>query len=200
MKAVYIRISKPNQNAERQYSEDENTLPFIDIISGSIPFIKRPEAIRLMNTEGITQIEVKEVSRLGRNLKDILTTIEYFTEKKIDIYIKNQGLHTLANGKINPTAQMIIAILGTIAQQERDLLIERTKEGVAIAHAQNKYKGRKRGATASVESYRARHFKLIQKAQKLASIGCSVNFIADELQCNRGTLTKLFKLELIKAK
>ena len=95
---------------------------------------------------------------------------------------------------------MIIAILGTIAQQERDLLIERTKEGVAIAHAQNKYKGRKRGATASIVSYKAKHYKLIEKAQKLASHGHRINYISDTLECNRGTLTKLFKLELIKAK
>lgn len=82
MKAVYIRISKASQSSERQLKDDESILTFIDICSGSIPFAQRQEGIKLMNNNSITQIEVKEVSRLGRNLKDILTTLEYFTEKK----------------------------------------------------------------------------------------------------------------------
>lgn len=200
MKAVYIRISKASQSPERQLKEDENILPFIDICSGSIPFAQRQEGIKLMNNNSITQIEVKEVSRLGRNLKDILTTLEYFTERKVDIYIQNQGLHTLVNGKINPTAQMIIAILGTIAQQERELLTERTNEGVAIAKAKGKYKGRKRGAEASIEKYNAKHYTLINKAQEMASKGHSINSISNILECNRITLTKLFDLGLIKKK
>jgi DNA invertase Pin-like site-specific DNA recombinase len=200
MKAVYIRISKASQSSERQLKDDESILPFIDICSGSIPFAQRQEGIKLMNNNSITQIEVKEVSRLGRNLKDILTTLEYFTEKKVDIYIQNQGLHTLVNGKINPTAQMIIAILGTIAQQERDLLIERTNEGVAIAKAKGKYKGRKRGAEASIEKYNTKYFTIINKAQEMALKGHSINSISNILECNRITLTKLFDLGLIKKK
>jgi|TARA_B110000902_G_scaffold87079_1_gene103445 DNA invertase Pin-like site-specific DNA recombinase len=196
MKVVYARISTPDQKHARQL-QTEYDEAFIDIRSGSIPFMERPEAQRLIRTEGVKQVTIKEVSRLGRNLRDILDTLEYFTNKEIDIYIENQGLHTLVNGKKNKTAELIISILGTIAQQERELLLERTKEGVAIAKAQGKYKGRKRGANMSIEKYQKRYSDLIPRVNELRKKGISISVIARTLNINRTTLTKLSNLGLI---
>jgi DNA invertase Pin-like site-specific DNA recombinase len=115
MKAIYVRISTANQKFERQMKEEKNVTYFIDVASGYIPFQKRPEALKLMHDDSITCIEVKEVSRLGRNLADILNTIYFFMDKGVDIYISNQGLHTiLPDGKKNPTAMLLISILGTL--------------------------------------------------------------------------------------
>ena len=186
MKAVYIRISTPDQKIERQLKSDESIIPYIDICSGVIPFEDRPEAKKLMLNKKITSIEVKEVSRLGRNLRDILQTIDYFTSKNVDIYIENQGLHTLVNGKINPTAQMIIAILGTISQMERDLLRERTKEGIAIAKAKGSYKGRKRNTTNKA-TLKLHYVKMVAIQSKLDK-GESIKTIAESCKVSRPTI------------
>ena len=196
MKAVYIRISTSNQSVQRQLKKDTSIVPFIDICSGSIPFEDRTNAKLLMKAKDITCIEVKEVSRLGRNLRDILKTIDYFTEKGIDIYIANQGLHTLLeDGSKNPTAQMIIAILGTIAQQERELLIERTKEGVAIAKALGKFKGRKVGAKSKVE---VKNNILITAIQSKLNEGMSITKVASECSTSRQQIYNWMKEGFIK--
>lgn len=195
MKAIYARISTANQNEERQLKEGYD-FTYVDIISGAKKFKERPEAKKLLKNDKITQITVKEVSRLGRNLRDILDTLEHFTDKGIDIYIENQGLHTIVNGKKNNVAELIISILGTIAQQERELHLERVKEGVQIAKAKGKYKGRKRGSVASLESYKAKYSDIIAKAKPLKREGVSINHIAKTLEKNRGTITKLDKMGL----
>jgi DNA invertase Pin-like site-specific DNA recombinase len=136
------------------------------------------------------------VSRLGRNLRDTLETLEYFTDKGIDIYIENQGLHTmLPNGKTNPTALLIISLLGAIAEQERNLLIERTREGVAIAHANGKYKGRKLGAVNTSEEYERRFGRTICVVQPLFNEGRSVNYVSDFLKQQNTFLDKTTKFK-----
>ena len=149
MKAIYVRVSTPNQNLERQFKKDGRL--FIDICSGSIPFMNRPGAIDLINAIDLGQvdsIQVNAVDRLGRNMNDILNTLKFFTDLGIDIHLENIGLHTMVDGKTNPTAQLVIAILGHIAEMERDNIKQRTKEGIAVARASGKYvpKGRPRGS------------------------------------------------------
>ena len=212
MKAVYIRISTANQKFERQMQSDKTIKPFIDTQSGSVPFAMRPEALKLMHDNEVTSFSVKEVSRLGRNLRDILETLDYFTAKGVDIYIENQGLHTiLPNGKPNPTAMLIISILGTISAQEKELLLERTAEGIAIAKANGKYKGRKRGTTNGIEQMALKFQRTILYANELVKAGRSINYITNQLieqnkslpdankfkGANRMTLNRLRELNLI---
>ena len=211
MKAIYTRISTANQNLERQY-RNEGKL-FQDVCSGSIPFAQRKGAIELMNDESITSIQVCSVDRLGRNLNDILTTLEYFNDKLMDIYIEDIGLHTVANGEVNPIAKMIISMLGCVAEMERANIKERTKQGIAIAkekdkklpHSKRAYRGGKRGRETSNEAYIQRFGKQIYIAQKLANQGMSINSVWKELNdekgynspINRATLTKFFERGII---
>lgn len=203
MKAIYTRISTANQNLERQY-RNEGKL-FQDVCSGSIPFAQRKGANELMNDESITSIQVCSVDRLGRNLNDILTTLEYFNDKLMDIYIEDVGLHTVVNGEVNPIAKMFISILGCVAERERINIKERTKQGIAIAKVKGKFKGGKRGRETSNEKYIERFNKQIYVAQKLANEGKSINAIWKELNdkngynspINRATLTKFFERGII---
>jgi DNA invertase Pin-like site-specific DNA recombinase len=196
MKVVYARISTPNQNQERQMKQD-GTKVYLDICSGTIPFAERTEGAKLLKAKDITQIEVAAVDRLGRNLTDILKTLEHFTSKGIDIYIKNQGLHTMVDGKPNPTATMIIQIMGTIAEFERNTIKERTAQGIAIAKAKGRYKGRKRGANAQIESIRTKHAEKIQVIQSCINEGRSLKSIADEYNYNRGLIYRLIEKGLV---
>ena len=71
MKARYIRVSTLNQNIERQLAKQyKDEILYIDKISGSIPFIKRPEALKLMKDvveNKIKYVSISSIDRLGRN-------------------------------------------------------------------------------------------------------------------------------------
>jgi DNA invertase Pin-like site-specific DNA recombinase len=215
MKAIYVRISTANQKFERQMKEEKNVKYFIDVASGHIPFQKRPEALKLMHDDTITCIEVKEVSRLGRNLGDTLNTIYFFMDKGVDIYISNQGLHTLLpDGKKNPTAMLVVSILGSCAEQETELLKERTREGQALAKLKGHYKGKPRGAKTKRETLLATFHRTIMIAQPLLDNGKSINAVVQNLAkhnellsdenklkgANRVTITRLVKLGILKSK
>lgn len=150
MKAVYIRISTPNQNIERQLKQDKTIVPYIDICSGAVPFSERKNGSLMMRNKKLTEIEVKEISRLGRNLKDILNTIEYFINNGVDIRIENLGINLMVDGKISPMANLIVSMFGAIAEHERNIIKERTQEGREIAKAKGVFKGRKRGAVSNI--------------------------------------------------
>ena len=151
MKAKYIRVSTLEQNAGRQ--TDFNGKQFIDYCSGSIPFNERDEAIRLLKDSSISEVHVHSIDRLGRNTLDIMQTIQYFTNKGINVVSDKEGLQTLIDGKENPIAKMMIGILGTLAEFELSRLKERQAEGIAKKKEKGGYFGRSVGSTESIEVF-----------------------------------------------
>jgi len=154
MTILYTRTSTIEQNSERQLinKKDYNIL-IQDKCSGTIPFFERNggnRILKLSEENKALSITVHAIDRLGRNLLDILNTINYFTKKKVNIYFKQQGLHTLdEEGNENPISKMIISILGVVAEMERKQIRERQLEGIAIAKAKGIYKGRNKGTKES---------------------------------------------------
>jgi len=74
--------------------------------------------------------------------------------KGISICFVSQGLKTLnENGEENPIAKMVISILGVVAEMEKRHINERTAEGIAIARALGKYKGRNQGTKEDVHQF-----------------------------------------------
>ena len=151
MKAKYIRVSTLEQNAGRQ--TDFNGKQFIDYCSGSIPFNERDEAIRLLKDSSISEVHVHSIDRLGRNTLDIMQTIQFFTNKGINVVSDKEGLQTLIDGKENPIAKMMIGILGTLAEFELSRLKERQAEGIAKKKEKGGYFGRSVGSTESIEVF-----------------------------------------------
>jgi len=192
MKVVYARISTANQNIERQMKQD-GTKVYIDVCSGAIPFAERPDGKKLMKAKDVTTIEVASIDRLGRNLSDILSTLEYFTNKGIDIYINDQGLHTMVGNKPNPTATMIIQIMASVAEFERKQIKERTAQGREIAKAKGLYKGRKRGAIQAADKTLDKHAEKIQVIQSSINQGKNLLQISKEYNYNRGLIYRLIE-------
>lgn len=154
MNILYTRISTVEQNNMRQVQNVKDYDFLIeDKCSGAIPFFEREGGKRIekmVSKKDITKITVHQIDRLGRNLLDILNTIEYFNQKKICIHFIQQGIMTLnADGTENQISKMIISVLGVVAEMERNLIKERQAEGVAIAKAKGTYKGRTKGSTLS---------------------------------------------------
>lgn len=148
MKVLYIRVSSIQQRTDRQIvNANDFNLVVEDKCSGSIPFFDRPggkEILGYIQKGIINNISVLQIDRLGRDLRDIINTIHYFTERKISIHFISQGLKTLeSDGTENPITKMIISILGVVGEMERNQIKERTTEGIRLAKARGVYKGRK---------------------------------------------------------
>lgn len=150
MKVLYVRVSTLEQNTDRQkISEKDFDYVVEDRISGSVPFCERPGGVQLMsmlNKGQITSLSVWQIDRIGRDVRDIINTIHLFSFKGVCIHFLSQGLRTLdEEGKENPISKMIINILGVVSEMERNQIRERQLQGIEIAKAQGKYKGRTKG-------------------------------------------------------
>jgi DNA invertase Pin-like site-specific DNA recombinase len=197
MKILYTRISTIEQKTDRQrINENEYALVVEDKCSGTIPFFEREggkEILRYLNEGILTSLSVWEIDRLGRNLRDILNTIHYFTERRITINFINQGLKTLdENGKENSISKLIISILGVVGEMERNQIKERQKDGIRIAKLKGLYKGRKPGNTEDVHTFlnKTKNKKVIELLKK----GLSGRDAAKAAEVHYNTVTKIKKL------
>jgi DNA invertase Pin-like site-specific DNA recombinase len=157
MNILYVRVSSIDQNLDRQKSNQDYKLIVEDKCSGSIPFFDREggKQIQKYFELGILgELHVWEIDRLGRNLRDILNTIHFFSEKNIPVVFLNQGLRTIdIDGNENPIAKLMISILATVGEMERNQSKERQKEGIRIAKLKGVYKGRKQGSNEDLISF-----------------------------------------------
>ena len=177
----YSRTSTVLQNSARQietFKSHEGFDPsrlFVERIQGNIPFMERPEAVKLFdeltNQSEPCTVVVDSIDRLGRNLIDILHTIDLFTKNKINLKSIKEGFTTLLdNGDVNPMAQLVISCMGSIAEMNRNQIKQRALEGIKVAQALGKYQGRKVGATQTDEKLLQRHQTIVKKLQKNISI------------------------------
>ena len=199
----YSRISSATQSANRQV-ENFQKFPnfnsqnlFIDRIQGNVPFMQRPEAIRMFDrltdgeiSEGGKTVIIDSIDRLGRNLLDILHTIKIFTDNGINIQSLKEGFQTIIDGKENPIAQIVVAVMGSIAEMERNRIRERTREGIKIAKAQGKFRGRKPGSVQSDIKLLKRHPVVVSKLKK----GMSYRDIASITGKSTATVAKVKKV------
>lgn len=110
---------------------------FIDRQSGKDT--SRPELKKMMDfvREGDVVI-VESISRFARCTRDLLELVEQLTAKKVEFISKKEALDTST-----PSSRFVLTIFGAVAQLEREYLLQRQKEGIAIAKQEGKYKGRK---------------------------------------------------------
>lgn len=196
----YSRVSTTNQSAGRQienfksHSHFKASNLFVDKIQGNIPFLQRIEAAKLYDevtslNHNVTVV-VDSIDRLGRNLIDILATIENFSNNGVALQSLKEGFTTLLdNGKENPTAKLIISVLGSISEMERNRIKERTNEGIAIARAKGKYKGRKHGSVQTTQQLLSRHPDVVKKLEK----GLTIREIAGITGKSTTTIQKIKK-------
>lgn len=194
MKARYIRVSTGNQKTERQLvKKHPNEKLFIDVISGAIPFKERPKGQELLQDiqNGIINyISVHSIDRLGRNLFDILSTLELLNDKKIILKVDNLGIESLIDNKPNYAFKLIISVMGSIAEMERETLLERQREGIAIAKANGTYKGRVKGSAESDEDFLSKYKNVIKYLKQ----GQSLRVTAKLCETSLGTVQKVKKI------
>lgn len=140
MKIGYIRISTADQNTARQevlMKELGVERVYIDRMSGKNT--DRPELKRMMNfvRDGDVVI-VESISRFARNTKDLLELVEQLTAKQVEFISKKEAIDTTT-----PTGKFMLTIFGAVAELEREYILQRQKEGIALAKQNGVYKGRK---------------------------------------------------------
>ena len=81
---------------------------------------------------------VESFSRISRNTSDLLNLLNEFQKKEISLISLKEDFDFTT-----PTGKLIFTLLAALSEMERDILLERQKEGIALAKLQGKYKGRK---------------------------------------------------------
>lgn len=194
MKARYIRISTSNQKAERQLvKQHPNEKLFIDVVSGAVPFSDREKGRELLiqvEQGHISRISVSSIDRLGRNLADILATLDIFEKNNVVVKVDNLGIESLLKGKANPAFKLIVSVMANIAEMERETLLERQKEGIAIAKAKGVYKGRVRGSKESKDEFLSKYKEVIKYLKQGQSLRNTVKLTGVSL----GTVQKVKRM------
>jgi len=197
-KVLYVRVSSiEGQKTDRQrVDEKQYDLIIEDRCSGSIPFFERTGGKKiqdLIEAGASISLSVWEIDRLGRNLRDILNTIHYFSEKNLSIHFVAQGLRTLdENGKENSISKLMISILGVVGEMERSQIRERQREGVELAKLKGIYKGRKQGTTEDILSFLSKEKN--KKAVEYLKKGYKQTDIAELTGLHINTISKIKKV------
>ena len=186
MKIAYKRVSTNDgtQNTERQfYNDDSFDKIFEDHASGKD--MNRPALQEMIAfcREGDV-VSVWDLSRLGRTLKGVIDTISLLNGKGVSVHFVKENLSFTANDD-NPIAQLQLHILSAVYQFERTVLLSRQREGIQVAKAKGKYKGRK--PTLSGEE----RMVLVDKHKN----GARVSDLAREYGLTRSTIYAYLKAE-----
>jgi DNA invertase Pin-like site-specific DNA recombinase len=150
----YQRVSTVDQNTDRQLDGVELDKVFSDKASGKDT--QRPQLAACLEyiREGDTLV-VHSMDRLARNLEDLRRIVRELTGQGIKVQFMKENL-TFA-GEDSPMNTLLLSMLGAVAEFERSMILERQREGIALAKAAGKYKGRKAALTAAeADELRAR--------------------------------------------
>ena len=180
MNIAYVRVSTVEQNEGRQlealknYSIDKW---FSEKVSAKDT--NRPQLREMLEfaRSGDT-IYIHDFSRIARSTKDLLDIVEQLSAKGVHLVSNKENIDTST-----PTGKLMLTMIGAINEFERTNLLERQREGIALAVQEGKYKGRKEVKIDDFPAHYARYMRReVNKAQ-----------LAQELEISRPTLDKLIK-------
>ena len=179
---AYVRVSTAEQNEARQIeSLKKHTIDkwFTEKVSGKN--MNRPQLEAMLDyvREGDT-VYIHDFSRLARSTKDLLTIVEKLQNKKVHLVSNKENLDTST-----PTGKLMLTMIAAINEFERENLLERQREGIAIAKEQGKFKGgqvKRIDDKTFTEAYERYQRRELTKTQ-----------LAAELKISRPTLDKLIK-------
>lgn len=183
---IYARVSTSSQDYDRQlhdlraYASQhgyEVIKEFSEKISGAKKVEERAAMKELLDYTSkvkVDKILIYECSRLSRRAVDFLQLIETFNERKVSVYILQNGLETLLpNGEINPIATLVLGILAQFNAMERNLIRSRMVSGYANYRDKGGKVGRREGYQKSIDEYKeeyAEELRLHKRGYSLRNI------------------------------
>ena len=183
MNVAYVRVSTEEQNEQRQIEGLEKhgiEKWFIEKVSGK-NMTDRQELQTMLDfvREGDT-LYIHDFSRLARSTKDLLRIVEILTEKGVHLVSNKENIDTST-----PTGKLMLTMIGAIAEFERQNLLDRQREGIAIAKREGKYKGRK-PIDIDSELFKAQYDRYLRREINKVQL-------AKELKVSRPTLDKMIR-------
>ena len=156
MKVAYVRVSTAEQNEDRQIRALEKYKIekwFIEKISGKNA--NRPKLQEMLDfvREGDV-VYVHDLSRMARSTLDLLKISKLLKEKGVNLVSNKEAVDTTT-----PAGKLMFTMVGAIAEFERDVILERQREGIALAKENGKYKGRKAKEIPNFDDYYARYMR-----------------------------------------
>lgn len=177
---AYVRVSTVEQNEARQrealkvYGIDKW---FVEKASGKDT--KRPKLQEMLEyVREDDTVYVEEFSRLGRSTADLLSIVQRIEDSGAKFVSVKENFDTKT-----PSGKLQMTMMAAIAEFERAMILERQREGIAIAKREGKYRGRKAVCVSNIKEY---------YDQYMSRNGTKTS-IAAELGISRTTLDKLFK-------
>ena len=186
-KVRYIRVSHKSQNEERQKGGGY-TKTFIDKCSGVIPFEERPsgkELLLYLSKNPNTIISIKSIDRLGRDTLSILQTIEDFNKKGWVLEIEDLGMNSTSS-----FFPLMVSLLSTLSTHEREMIRERSLQGIRLAKEKGLYQGRKPGTTDNRQKILSKHKDVVLLLEKKLKVKDIVNITGK----TRPTIYKVKKI------
>lgn len=200
MKIKYNRTSTINQDGERfKLDQEVYDLTLFDKgISGKVPFNEREkgkELVKLVSDGKVSELVVEELSRLGRNTVDTLTTLKWLEDNGVNVVVKGMGnLQSHIEGKKNPIWNLITSVMSSLYELERENILERTEMGRKMFVINGGKLGRKIGTVENRQEFLQK-----EKNQKIISLlekGKSVRDISGRLGVSTSTVVKVRKYHL----
>lgn len=197
MRIKYNRTSTLQQEGERfKLDTDGYDLTIFDKgVSGKIPFSEREGGMKLLElvqSGKVEEVVVEELSRLGRNTLDVLTTLKEFEDKNVNVVVRGMGnLQSIVNGKKNPIWNLITSVMSSLYELERESIVERTEMGRKMYVMNGGKLGRKVGTTENRKDFLQK-----ERTQKIISLldkGKSVRDISSRLGVSTKTVVKVRK-------
>lgn len=140
-KIGYVRVSTEDQETARQLKLMEDYKVdkiFEEKASGKNT--SRPEFRKMMEyVREDDTLYVESISRLSRSVRDLLKIVDELTEKGVHFVSSKENIDTST-----PQGRFVLTIFAALSELEREQTLQRQREGIEIAKAQGKYKGRKR--------------------------------------------------------
>jgi len=193
---ILVRVSTNRQETDRQTAEltryaAAKGFEIVEVcreaVSGAADEDSRhglTRALELAASGRVKKVLVHEVSRLARRNSTAHRFVEGLADYGVSLYWHQQGIETLLeNGKRNPAAAIMFALLAEMARSERETLVERIRSGLAEARRKGRTLGRPKGTTDDAEVFLAKHKDVIRHLRG----GHSVRNVAKIT--NKGTST-----------
>ncbi len=200
---IYARVSTQGQEYDHQLAElreyadrmgYEVVKEFSEKISGAKKVEEREALLSLLDyveAHHVDKVLIFECSRLSRRAVDFLSIVEALTEKRISVYIHQNGLETLLpNGTPNPIAQLVLGILAQFNSMERSLIRSRMESGYNHYRSLGGQVGRKVGYRKTSEQMRAQYqneIKLLRKGLSLRNVSAITNTSVNTLRRIKST-------------
>lgn len=199
---IYARVSSigDRQDTTRQVRDlttyaNNNALnvvkTFEEHVSGAKGVKERPvlaECLQFCIDNHIDCLLLSELSRLGRNVDDVLANVRFCTDHHLNVYFQKEQLSIFdQSGNKHPFLAIMIAVLGTCAEMERDNIKFRLNSGRERAKANGVKMGRPVGATKSDDQLLKDHAKVVA----LLKQGVSIRVIAQSLNVSTTTVQKV---------